>query len=286
MTPEWLNSNQYPFAPKYLSLPNAQMHYIDEGSGEVILFVHGTPSWSYEFRDAIRILSRNYRCIAMDHIGFGLSDKPADYSYTLYKHKENLMSLIAHLQLSQFNLLVHDFGGPIGLSVATSMPEKINKIIMANTWCFSVADEPEFKRMKAILGSPLLPFLYRNFNFSARYIIPAAFGERTRLTPEIHAQYMKPFAKRSSRNGTIGFAKSLLKDQAWFENVYRQIGVLVNKPALLLWGLKDNFITEKYLHRMQEIFPNAEVVQYADAGHFVFEEKGSVAAVAIERFLA
>lgn len=285
MTPTWLDTRAYPFAPKYHTLDNAQMHYIDEGEGDVILFVHGTPSWSYEFRDVIRILSKRYRCIAMDHIGFGLSDKPASYNYTLDQHTSNVRALIDHLQLSSFHLLVHDFGGPIGLAMAETMPERVRSLIMANTWCFSVSDEPEFKKMKNILGSPLLPFLYRYFNFSAKYILPAAFGERSRLTPEIHQHYLKPFAGSSSRNGTIGFAKSLLRDQSWFATVYQNIAGISNKPALLIWGLKDNFITEKYLHRMQQIFPQAQAVSYADAGHFVLEEKGSVAAVAIERFL-
>ena len=285
MNTNWLNTKEYPFAHNYLSVDGAQLHYIDEGQGEVILFVHGTPSWSFEFRNVIKYLSKKYRCIALDHIGFGLSDKPAGYDYSIQNHTATLLKLINHLQLNQFTMLVHDFGGIIGLAAAEQIPEKISKLIILNTWCRSIQDEPEYKKMKGILGSPLMPFLYRYFNFSAKYILPAAFGERSRLTPEVHQQYLKPFGNASERNGTVAFAKSLLRDQDYYESIGKMLPVLKNKPVLIIWGMKDAFITEKHLLWMQEQFPIAEVVKYEDAGHFVLEEKSVVAGPVIEAFL-
>lgn len=285
MNPSWLDTRMYPFAFHALDTDGGKLHYIDAGQGPVILFVHGTPSWSFEFRDVIRALSDRYRCIAIDHMGFGLSDKPAGYPYTLDQHKRNLRALIDHLQLQHFSMLVHDFGGPIGLAVAAEIPERIDALILANTWCFSVAEEPEFKRMKTILGSPLLPLLYKYLNFSAKYILPAAFGERTRLTKDIHQHYLHPFGKASERQGTIGFARSLLRDQEWFAQVGRAVSSLHDKPALMLWGMKDNFVTEKYLGKLASYFPHAEIVQYPDAGHFVLEEKGALASASIAQFL-
>jgi len=285
MNTSWLNTKEYPFAHNYLTVDGAQLHYIDEGQGEVLLFVHGTPSWSFEFRNIIKHLSKNYRCIALDHIGFGLSDKPAGYDYSIQNHTATLLKLITHLQLNQFSMLVHDFGGIIGLAAAEQIPDKISKIIILNTWCRSIQDEPEYKKMKGILGSPLMPFLYRYFNFSAKYILPAAFGERSRLTPEVHQQYLKPFGNASERNGTVAFAKSLLRDQQYYESIGKMLSVLKNKPVLIIWGMKDAFITEKHLLWMQEQFPAAEVVKYEDAGHFVLEEKSVVAGPVIEAFL-
>ena len=285
MNTSWLNTKEYPFAHNYLTVDGAQLHYIDEGQGEVLLFVHGTPSWSFEFRNIIKHLSKNYRCIALDHIGFGLSDKPAGYDYSIQNHTATLLKLINHLQLNQFSMLVHDFGGIIGLAAAEQIPDKISKIIILNTWCRSIQDEPEYKKMKGILGSPLMPFLYRYFNFSAKYILPAAFGERSRLTPEVHQQYLKPFGNASERNGTVAFAKSLLRDQQYYESIGKMLSVLKNKPVLIIWGMKDAFITEKHLLWMQEQFPAAEVVKYEDAGHFVLEEKSVVAGPVIEAFL-
>ncbi|MFZ1634727.1 MAG: alpha/beta fold hydrolase, partial [Chitinophagales bacterium] len=246
---------------------------------------HGTPSWSFEFRNVIKHLSKKYRCIALDHIGFGLSDKPAGYDYSIQNHTATLLKLINNLQLNQFTMLVHDFGGIIGLAAAEQIPDKISKLIILNTWCRSIQDEPEYKKMKGILGSPLMPFLYRYFNFSAKYILPAAFGERSRLTPEVHQQYLKPFGNASERNGTVAFAKSLLRDQDYYASIGKKLPVLKNKPVLIIWGMKDAFITEKHLLWMQEQFPTAEVVKYEDAGHFVLEEKSVVAGPVIEAFL-
>lgn len=285
MNTNWLNTNEYPFKHHYFNVNDTTMHYVDEGEGEVILFVHGTPSWSFEFRNVIKFLSKKYRCIALDHIGFGLSEKPAKYDYTVQNHTASLLKLITHLQLNQFTMLVHDFGGIIGLAAAEQIPEKIKGLVMLNTWCRSIQDEPEYKKMKMILGSPLMPLLYRYLNFSAKYILPAAFGERSRLTPEIHQHFLRPFSKASERNGTIAFAKSLLRDQDYYASIGNKLTILKEKPVLIIWGMKDEFITEKHLLWMQEQFPGSKVVRYDDAGHFVLEEKSVVAGPVIAEFM-
>ncbi len=285
MNTNWLNTNEYPFKHHYFKVNDTTMHYVDEGEGEVLLFVHGTPSWSFEFRNVIKFLSKKYRCIAIDHIGFGLSEKPAKYDYTVQNHTASLLKLITHLQLNQFTMLVHDFGGIIGLAAAEQIPEKIKGLVILNTWCRSIQDEPEYKKMKMILGSPLMPLLYRYLNFSAKYILPAAFGERSRLTPEIHQHFLRPFSKASERNGTIAFAKSLLRDQDYYASVGKKLSILKDKPVLIIWGMKDEFITEKHLLWVQEQFPGSKVVRYDDAGHFVLEEKSVVAGPVIAEFM-
>ena len=285
MNTNWLNTNEYPFKHHYFKVNDTTMHYVDEGEGEVLLFVHGTPSWSFEFRNVIKFLSKKYRCIAIDHIGFGLSEKPAKYDYTVQNHTASLLKLVTHLQLNQFTMLVHDFGGIIGLAAAEQIPEKIKGLVILNTWCRSIQDEPEYKKMKVILGSPLMPLLYRYLNFSAKYILPAAFGERSRLTPEIHQHFLRPFSKASERNGTIAFAKSLLRDQDYYASIGKKLSILKDKPVLIIWGMKDEFITEKHLLWMQEQFPGSKVVRYDDAGHFVLEEKSVVAGPVIAEFM-
>ena len=285
MNTNWLNTNEYPFKHHYFKVNDTTMHYVDEGEGAVLLFVHGTPSWSFEFRNVIKFLSKKYRCIAIDHIGFGLSEKPAKYDYTVQNHTASLLKLVTHLQLNQFTMLVHDFGGIIGLAAAEQIPEKIKGLVILNTWCRSIQDEPEYKKMKMILGSPLMPLLYRYLNFSAKYILPAAFGERSRLTPEIHQHFLRPFSKASERKGTIAFAKSLLRDQDYYASVGKKLTILKDKPVLIIWGMKDEFITEKHLLWVQEQFPGSKVVRYDDAGHFVLEEKSVVAGPVIAEFM-
>ena len=117
-----LDKNEYPFTSYYFEINQQRMHYVDEGEGEVFLFVHGTPSWSFDFRKLIIDLSSTNRCIAIDHIGFGLSDKPKQYDYSTKNHANTLEKFILSKNLSNINLVVHDFGGPIGLSVAIKYP--------------------------------------------------------------------------------------------------------------------------------------------------------------------
>src|SRR5918997_520724 len=112
-TPSWLDRTAYPFASRLLEvLPGANMHYVDEGSGDVMLFVHGTPTWSFEWRHVIRHFSRTHRCIAMDHLGFGLSDRPRDFDYTPEAHQRVLRTFVERLGLDRITLVVHDYGGP------------------------------------------------------------------------------------------------------------------------------------------------------------------------------
>ena len=114
----WLNEQEYPFKPHYFDVGPGRIHYVDEGSGETVVMVHGSPVWSFIYRHLIKGLQANYRCIALDHLGFGLSDKPQKWIYTPEAHSDNLTKLIEHLQLKDITLVVHDFGGPIGLHYA------------------------------------------------------------------------------------------------------------------------------------------------------------------------
>ena len=114
------------------------LHYIDEGRGDPVVMVHGTPTWSFLYRHVVKGLSKNYRCIAPDHIGFGLSDKPQGWSYTIEAQAKNLQVLLDSLDLEDITLVVHDFGGPIGLSYAIENPEKVSRLVIMNTWLWSL----------------------------------------------------------------------------------------------------------------------------------------------------
>ena len=115
---KWLNKSLYPFENHYIQLSSGKMHYVDQGKGDVILFVHGSPTWSFLYRDFISSMSKKYRCIAIDHIGFGLSEKPEDFDGKPQSHSKNLTSFIKKLDLKEITLVVHDFGGPIGIGLS------------------------------------------------------------------------------------------------------------------------------------------------------------------------
>lgn len=269
----WLDTKEYPFQPHYFEINGQKMHYIDEGKGAILLFVHGTPSWSFDFRYQIKALSQHFRCIAIDHIGFGLSDKPENYDYATLNHAQTLPLFIAYLGLTNINLIVHDFGGAIGLHYALHFPENVQKIVVLNSWLWDCSNEPNYQKLKKILKSPLLPFLYKYLNFSSRFLLPQSFYDKKCLTKALHKQYIAPFGKTNERKGTLAFAKSLLNDQTWFGSLWQKIAVLKDKPILFLWGMNDVFVTPDYLETFSAAFTNKRIVKLENCGHFPQEEK-------------
>lgn len=280
----WLDRSEYPFFANYFQVNNQKLHYIDEGQGEVILFVHGTPSWSFDFRNIIKDLKSNYRCIAIDHIGFGLSDKPKDYDYSTANHSKTLEKFITEKQLENITLVVHDFGGPIGLNFAIEHPEKVKKIIIFNSWLWSTENDPDYIKFRKILKSPLLPFLYRRLNFSPRFILPKLFGD-DKISKKLLEQYTKPFANSTERNGALAFAKSLLYDQNWFEELWKRRNSISNKPTLFIWGMKDEVIKPHNLEKFEDGFTNSETVKLETSGHFPHEEQPQKVINAIFEFM-
>ncbi|HVJ21313.1 MAG TPA: alpha/beta fold hydrolase, partial [Polyangiaceae bacterium] len=209
----WFNPGEYPFQSKFLELPAGRMHYVDEGTGKPLLLVHGTPSWSFEYRELFRGLRGERRTIAADHLAFGLSDRPAEFSYTLADHTENLRRLVADRGLEKYDLLVHDFGGPIALPLALEAPERIGRLVIMNSWLWPMGVDPSFEKGKALLDSWLMKFLYLRANFSASTMVKASWGTRQPLTRERHQRFKAMFPDKASRLGTWGFARALVREE-------------------------------------------------------------------------
>lgn len=270
--PAWLDKQEYPFSSKYFEVGPHKLHYIDEGKGEILLFVHGTPSWSFDFRNVIKSICKTLRCIAIDHIGFGLSDKPKVYDYSTQSHSKTLEKFILEMDLSNITMFVHDFGGPIGLDVAIRNPERFKGFVILNSWLWSSETEPDYIKLKKILNSPLLPFLYRQLNFSPKFILPGSFGEK-KLNSKLKTQYTKPFANSSERYGALAFAHSLRDDQDWFEELWQKRSIIQDKPVLFIWGMKDPVIKPRNLEKFETGFQNHKTIKIASAGHFPQEEE-------------
>lgn len=280
----WLDRVEYPFSANYFNVNNQNLHYIEEGQGEVILFVHGTPSWSFDYRNIIKGLKSDYRCIAIDYIGFGLSDKPKEYDYSTQNHSKTLEKFVLEKQLENITLVVHDFGGPVGLNFAMQYPEKIKNLIILNSWLWSSENDPDYIKLRKILKSPLLPFLYRFFNFSPKFILPKSFGDN-KLDKTLLKQYTRPFADRTQRNGALAFAKSLLNDQDWFEQLWNKRKSISDKPTLFIWGMKDTVIKPHNLEKFQRGFSNSRTMKLETSGHFPQEEQAEKVLKAIFDFL-
>lgn len=281
---KWLDKKEYPFNSKFYEVNGQKLHYLDEGKGEVILFVHGTPSWSFDYRNVIQGLKPDYRCIAIDHIGFGLSDKPENYDYSPINHSRTLEKFMQDKELEDITLVLHDFGGPIGFNCAVNHPEKVKNIIVINSWLWSSENDPEFIKFSKLLRNPILPFLYKRLNFSPRFILPKSFGNK-KLSKKTLKQYTKPFANHKQRNGTLAFAQSLLNDQNWFEELWNKREAVSNKPALFIWGMKDPIITPKNLEKFEAGFPDSKTVKLQTSGHFPQDEEPGKVADAIRRFI-
>lgn len=284
MANHWLDKLEYPFILNYFDINGQKLHYIDEGKGETILFVHGTPSWSFDYRNVIKNLKGNYRCVAIDHIGFGLSDKPEHYDYSTQNHSKTLEKFVFEKELDSITLVVHDFGGVIGLNFAMQYPEKIKRLVILNSWLWSSNADPDFIKLSKILKSPLLPFLYRYLNFSPKFILPKSFGDN-KLSKHLLMQYTKPFANKTQRNGALVFAKSLLNDQDWFERLWSKRQTISDKPTLFIWGMKDPIIKPHYLDKFESSFTNSTTVRLETSGHFPQEEQPEKVAEAITDFL-
>ena len=270
--PEWLDLDEYPFTPRWFATPAGTMHYIDEGVGTPIVFVHGNPTWSFQFRDVFKELVPSRRCIAPDHLGFGLSDKPRDFSYLPVDHARNFARFMEALDLTDVTLVVGDWGGPIGLAWALDNPDRVTSLVITNTWLWSVRSDWYYRAFSAVMGGPIGRQLIRR-NFFASSVVKRAYGDRARLTPEIHRHYLAPLSTPDERMPSSVFPRQIIKSSDWLGGLWERRPALATKRILLAWGMRDIAFREKELRRWQEAFPAARTVMFPDAGHFVAEEQ-------------
>lgn len=272
--PSWVDRDLYPFAPRTFTTEHGRMAYLDEGPRDApaVLLVHGTPTWSFEWREVVRMLAPHRRVIAPDHLGFGLSDKPADGAVlTPAAHATRLRALVTHLDLRDVTLVVHDFGGPIGLPLALE-GGPIASVVMMNTWMWSTADDPGVVRLNRLLSGPIGRFLYLSMNVSPRLLLPSVLGDRAILTKALHAQFLAPFPTPESRTGLYALARALGGENAYYGALWGKREALASMPITILWGMKDPAFQASHLARWVEAFPHAEVTRLPDVGHFPAEE--------------
>lgn len=288
---DWVDRDAYPFRSRWLELPEGRLHYVDEGGDngdrEPILFVHGTPTWSFEYRHLLRALRGGRRCIAVDHLGFGLSDRPAGAAYTPEAHAERLRAFVDKLGLHRFALVVHDFGGPIALPLVLEAPGRVARLVALNTWMWSFDDDPEMMKRARMVSGALGRFLYRSLNAPLRLITPSAYADRRKLTKAIHRQYLAPFPNADGRERVLwALARALIGSSAFYEGLWQNRRRLAAVPTLIVWGMKDTAFRPHLLARWRRGLPHAAVVELAGAGHWPHEEEPEAVIAALERFLA
>jgi haloalkane dehalogenase len=280
----------YPFVSRRLPVGDGvSCHYVDEGEGAPVVMVHGNPTWSFYYRELIRELRTEWRIVAPDHIGCGLSDKPEDYPYRLDRHVANLERLVVeHLDLRDITLVVHDWGGAIGMGVAVRHPERIRRLVLLNTAAFLVPWCP--LRIRVCRWPVLGRFLVRRLNGFSRAALTMAVANRARMTPAIRAGYLAPYDSYAHRVAVHRFVLDIpLRPThptwATLAAIESQLGRLADRPVLACWGDRDFCFTPRFLSRWQEIYPQAAVHRFADAGHYVLEDAGDRVLAAMRTFL-
>ena len=293
-----MKTNGYPGYPahpqRFEVRPGLTMSYLDEGprDGDVVVMLHGNPSWSYYWRNLVAGLSDRYRCIVPDHIGMGLSDKPDDsgYDYTLQSRVDDVAALLAHLGITgPVTLAVHDWGGMIGFGWALSHAAQVRRLVITNTAAFPM---PAAKAMpwQIALGRDwkVGEWLIRGFNaFSAG---ASWLGVERRMPAAVRRAYVAPYDSWAHRIATVRFMQDIPlspADRAWplLEAAGHALPSFADRPAFIGWGLKDFVFDRHFLDGFRAALPRAEVTAFDDAGHYVLEDKSRELVPAIRAFL-
>ena len=284
--PAWLDRNLYPFQSHWFDTPDGKLHYVDEGQGSPVLFVHGTPSWSFEWRHALAALRQTRRVLAPDHLGFGLSDKLALAPYKPEDHARRLLAWVRALDLRDIDLVLHDFGGPIGLPVLLDEPERVRSLTIVNSWAWAHGSDRKLRRLSQLVASPLGRFSYLWLNASPRWLLPASFANRKALSAAVHHHYLAPFAARAERVAPWVLGCELAGSDAYYAALWERRASLLGVPTALVWGMRDPAFGPAYLAHWRSALPHARVHALPDAGHFPQEEAPAALLAALRENLA
>jgi haloalkane dehalogenase len=267
--PSWIPSELYPFASHHAQIDGVNLHYVDEGSGPPLLLLHGNPTWSFLYREIIKGLSDRYRCIAVDHPGFGLSRAPAGYGFTPGEHSRVLEQLVLQLDLSGVTMMVQDWGGPIGFRVATRHPDRFAAFVIGNTWAWPRSD-PATQIFSRLLGGPVGAYLILRRNFFIENLLANNVKLRRLSDAELDA-YRGPFPTPESRRPMYVFPHEILASRPLLAEIERGLPALAERPALLVWPTKDIAFREPERERWEEVFPEHHTVMLEGAGHYIQE---------------
>jgi haloalkane dehalogenase len=282
----------YPFKRNWLEIEGLRLHFLDEGRGEAVVAVHGNPTWSFYYRDLVRGLRGGHRVVVPDHMGCGLSDKPGDdqYDYTLSRRIDDFGRLMDELELSGINLVVHDWGGMIGLGWAVRNPERVNRLVILNTAAFQLPQSKPFPwQLWMVRDTPLGPLMVRGFNAFSRGASHVACT-RKRLSRELRDAYCAPYDSWGDRIATLRFVQDIpLRpgDRGYdiVSDTAARLEVFRDRPVLVCWGDKDFVFDHHFLEEWQRIYPSAEIHRFSDCGHYILEDASDEIIPLIRNFL-
>ncbi len=276
------DSRLFPFRSRWFESRVGPVHYVDEGVGDPILFLHGNPTWSFLYRGIIIRLKQRFRCIALDYPGFGLSVRPPSYDYTPAEHAGIVRDLVKHLKLQRLTVMGQDWGGPIGLRVAADELPRIRALVMGNTWFWPV-DSLQGKSFGYLMSMAPMQSQILKANFFVEKLMPR--GVMHPLPEEVMDHYREALPTPSSRVGVAELPVQLMAATPWLARLEQDVKTrLSNVPLLLTWGLHDFLFTRPFMERFRDTFKQVQV-ERLDAKHFIQEDAPKEIAVAIGTFL-
>jgi len=283
----------YPFDSHFLDIGGLKYHYLDEGEGDPVVAVHGNPTWSFYYRELVKELRGDHRVVAPDHIGCGLSDKPGDdrYPYTLSRRVEDFSRLMDELGLEGVNLVLHDWGGMIGLAWAVQNPERVKRLVILNTAAFPLPESKPFPwQLWLVRDTPIGPLMVRGLNAFSRGASHVACT-RKKLSKTMRDAYCAPYDSWTDRIATLRFVQDipLRPDDSGYDIVSdtaARLEVFRDRPVLICWGDKDFVFDHHFLAVWQKVYPDAEVHRFVDCGHYILEDASEEIIPLVRRFLA
>ncbi len=269
----------FPFKRHFVDLENgSRIHYVDEGDGPVLFFLHGNPTWSFMYRDMISELSERFRCIAMDLSGFGLSVAPSFFEFTAREQAEVVEDFVNELNLEDVTLVAHDWGGPIGLWVAGRNQDRFRGFVLGNTFAWPI-HRFKHRLFSAIAGGFIGRFCAKAFNGVAKLLL--AVGVKGEMSEEVEKMYMMPFEEKRNRLAQSVFPRELRHAWPFLNEVVSMLPKVNQMPVLLPWGMRDRMFDTHELLELKKLFP-VHTVLPLDAGHLFTEKCGKEVSKAIK----
>lgn len=284
---------EYNFPSHFVTLGGHRLHYLDEGSGAPVVMVHGNPNWVYYWRKLIPALSDHYRCLAIDHMGCGLSDKPDDahYEYSLRQRIEDLSAWLDQLNVQDnIHFIAHDWGGMIACGFATRFPERVKKLVMLNTGAFPLPKTTRIPWQLKLARTPVLgALLLRGFNAFSRGAVKSCVTRRP-MPADVAAAYCAPYDSWAHRIAVHRFVQDIPlspSDRGYdlVSQIAADLPKLADKPLMVGWGERDFVFNDHFLQEWITRCPQAEVVKYPDCGHYVLEDAADELIPRIREFL-
>ncbi|KAA0024042.1 alpha/beta fold hydrolase [Antrihabitans cavernicola] len=266
--PAWVDDDLFPFESRFVELDGNVVHYVDEGSGPILLMLTGNPVWSFVYREVIVALRDRFRCIAVDFPGFGLSTGAPGFGYRAQDHADLLVSFLDWLDLSQVTLVGHNWGGPFGLYAAQQRPGMFERLVLSNTWAWPLNGDPSSEVFSRGMGNAIGRAVIRRSNLLVKFYIPASH-KRRKLSDAEMAHYHHAMPTPERRHPCAVLPGELVGAREFFTYLAENLGAVEQLSTLIVWADSDPIFTDKYRKRLEASFPNHSTTVLRGTGHFL-----------------